>query len=171
MQKLHEHRLLSWICAACSLLAFALLLAGTYRFDNKYTAGPPYGEDGVFSFSESDLTKPIPLVDGWLLDGREVFIGQYSNFSFLPGRDSPFGEGTYTLTLRYEGPPRTLLLELPQVFTEYTLYVNQRPAASTGSGAVIDVPVGGGDTGLRLETVNRSHYYSGPHLPAHAGHR
>ena len=132
MQKLHEYRLLSWICAACSLLAFALLLAGTYRFDNKYTAGPPYGEDGVFSFSESDLTKPIPLVDGWLLDGREVFIGQYSNFSFLPGRDSPFGEGTYTLTLRYEGPPRTLLLELPQVFTEYTLYVNQRPAASTG---------------------------------------
>ena len=96
MQKLHEYRLLSWICAACSLLAFALLLADTYRFDNKYTAGPPYGEDGVFSFSESDLTKPIPLVDGWLLDGREVFIGQYSNFSFLPGRDSPFGEGTYT---------------------------------------------------------------------------
>lgn len=169
MQKLHEYRLLSWICAACSLLAFALLLADTYRFDNKYTAGPPYGEDGVFSFSESDLTKPIPLVDGWLLDGREVFIGQYSNFSFLPGRDSPFGEGTYTLTLRYEGPPRTLLLELPQVFTEYTLYVNQRPTASTGSGAVIDVPVGGGDTGLRLETVNRSHYYSGLTYPPMLG--
>lgn len=93
MQKLHEYRLLSWICAACSLLAFALLLADTYRFDNKYTAGPPYGEDGVFSFSESDLTKPIPLVDGWLLDGREVFIGQYPIFHFCRAGIPPLAKG------------------------------------------------------------------------------
>lgn len=169
MQKSHKKVLLSWAGTVCALLSFVLLLALTYRFDNKYTDGPPYGEAGVFSFDEEDLARPLPLIDGWLLDGREVFIGQYSNFSFLPGRDSSFGSGTYLLTLRYAGPPQTLLLELPQVFTEYTLYVNGRVAASSGSAPVVAVSVGGGDTLLRLETVNRSHYYSGLTYPPMLG--
>ena len=151
------------------MLAFVLILALTYRFDNKYTAGPPYGEGGVFSITEHDLQKPIFLIDGWLLDGQEIFIGQFSNFSFLPNRNTPFGSGIYRLTLRYEGAPRILLLELPQVFTDYTLYINETAVASTGSGPTVNVPVGGGDTHLRLETVNRNHYYSGLTYPPALG--
>ena len=92
MQKLHEYRLLSWICAACSLLAFALLLAGTYRFDNKYTAGPPYGEDGVFSFSESDLTKPRWSTAGSWTDGR-FSLGSIPIFHFCRAGIPPLAKG------------------------------------------------------------------------------
>lgn len=145
------------------LALFALLLALTFRYDNKYTAGPPYGENGVFSFSEADLDRPLFLIDGWKLNGQTVFIGQYSNFSFLPGGGSPFGEGRYRLTLRYDGAPRILLLELPPIFTEYTLRINGAPAAATGAG-VVSVPVSG-ETVLELDTVNRSHYYSGLTYP------
>lgn len=151
------------------LALFALLLALVYRFDNKYTAGPPYGGDGVFAFTEDDLQKPLFLIDGWELNGQEVFIGQYSNFSFLPGGVSPFGTGDYRLTLRYDGAPTALLLEIPPIFTEYTLLVDGAPAASTGSGAAVAVPVGEGDTVLELHTVNRSHYYSGLTYPAAIG--
>ena len=152
-----------------ALVLFSLLLALVYRFDNKYTAGPPYGEGGVFSFTQADLDRPLLLIDGWLLDGEETFIGQYSNFSYLPGRSSPFGSAAYELTLRYDGPPRALVLELPPIFTEYVLTVNGLPAAQTGSGTSVAVPVGGGDTRLRLDVVNRSHYYSGLTYPPALG--
>ena len=166
---IRNNRLLSLMPVAAALLLFSLLLGLAYRFDNKYTAPPPYGEGGVFSFTEADLDRPLLLIDGWLLDGREVFIGQYSNFSFLPGRTSPFGRAVYELTLRYEGAPRSLVLEIPPIFTQYTLTVNGKAAAATGSGASVTVGVGGGDTLLRLECENRSHYYSGLTYPPALG--
>lgn len=156
------------VFALLVLSAFFLLLAALYRFDNKYTAGPPYGEAGVFSFEQGDLDGPLFLIDGWLLDGREVFAGQYSNFSYLPGGASPFGVGTYRLTLRYAGPPTVLTLELPEIFSDYTLYVNGEIAAQRGSGTAVPVPVGG-DTALVLETENHTHYYSGLAYPPTLG--
>ncbi len=122
----------------------------------------------MLAFGQADLERPIFLIDGWDLNGQEVFIGEYSNFSFLPGGDSPFGEGNYRLTLRYDGAPTTLLLEIPPIFTEYTLSVNNTPAAQTGNGGMISVPVSG-DTVLELHTVNRSHYYSGLTYPPAMG--
>ncbi|QNM05323.1 GHKL domain-containing protein [Qiania dongpingensis] len=169
MRKIHKRHFLSSAPAAAALLIFSLLLALAYRADNKYTAGPPYGENGVFAFSESDLGRPLFLIDGWLLDGQEVFIGQYSNFSYLSERNSPFGTGTYTLTLRYEGAPRILLLEIPTIFTQYTLYINGVPAVTDGDGTQAAVPVGGPDTLLTLETVNQDHYYSGLTYPPALG--
>lgn len=169
MKTSHKKGLLPVAGALLALAVFALLLALLYRFDNKYTAGPPYGEDGVFAFTQADLQKPIFLVDGWELNGQEVFIGQYSNFSFLPGGASPFGAGDYRLTLRYDGPPTMLLLELPPIFMEYTLTVNGMPAASTGSGAAVAVPAGEVNTVLELHTINRSHYYSGLTYPPAIG--
>ena len=169
MKKPHLSWLLPLAGALATLLLFALVLALAYRFDNKYTAGPPYGEDGVLAFTQADLDRPLFLIDGWELNGREVFIGQYSNFSFLPGGASPFGAGDYRLTLRYDGPAAALLLELPPIFTEYTLFVNGAPAARMGSGGLAAVPVGEGDTVLELHTVNRSHYYSGLTYPPALG--
>lgn len=152
----------------CTAL-FGVLLAAVYRYDNKYTAGPPYGEDGVFLLTEEDLDRPVFLIDGWLLNGQEVFIGEYSNFSFLPGGTSPFGTGDYELTLRYDGAPVTALLEIPPIFTEYTLQLNAQPAAWTGSGSQVAVPLGQGDVTISLHTVNRSHYYSGLTYPPALG--
>ncbi|WP_295579809.1 sensor histidine kinase [uncultured Oscillibacter sp.] len=168
MRDFHKKGLLPIAGALLALALFALLLALTYRFDNKYTAGPPYGEDGVMAFTRADLGRPLFLIDGWKLNGQEVFIGEYSNFSFLPGGSSPFGAGDYRLTLRYDGPPTALLLEIPPIFTEYTLLVNGTPAAQTGSGGMVSIPVGG-DTALELRTVNRSHYYSGLTYPPAIG--
>lgn len=169
MKEFHKRGLLPIAGALLALALFALFLALTYRFDNKYTAGPPYGEDGVMAFTQTDLDRPLFLIDGWNLNGQEVFIGEYSNFSFLPGGNSPFGAGDYRLILRYDGPPAALLLEIPPIFTEYTLFVNGSPAAETGSGGMVSVPVGGGDTALELRTVNRSHYYSGLTYPPAIG--
>ena len=168
MEQAHKRSLLPAILALAALALFALLLAGLYRFDNKYTAGPPYGEAGVFSFSEADLDRPLFLIDGWLLNGQEVFIGQYSNFSYLPGGGSPFGSAGYSLTLRYSGAPAALLLELPEIFTDYTLWVNGEKAAVRGGGALVSIPVGG-DTSLFLETENHTHYYSGLTYPPALG--
>lgn len=151
------------------LALFALLLALLYRFDNKYTAPPPYGEAGVFSFAPSDLERPLLLTDGWLLNGNEVFIGEYSNFSYLPGGTSPFGKGRYQLTLRYFGAPTALILEIPEIFTDYTLYVNGAPAAVRDSGTAVSIPIGSGDTVLTLEVENHTHYYSGLTYPPAIG--
>ncbi|MDC7291708.1 GHKL domain-containing protein [Blautia schinkii] len=166
----HIKRFLSLVPAVVSLLLFSLLLALTYHSDNKYTAGGPYGQNGVYTFTQSDLDRPLFLVDGWMLDGNETFIGQYSNFSYVPGHDSPFGAASYTLTLRYDGEPQTLLMEIPVIFTDYTLSINGVPAASaSGKETQILVPVGGGDTLLTLETFNEDHYYSGLTYPPAIG--
>lgn len=168
MEQPHKRTLLPVVLALTVLGLFSLLLAGLYRFDNKYTAGPPYGEAGVFAFSEADLARPLFLIDGWLLNGQEAFIGQYSNFSYLPGGGSPFGAAGYRLTLRYSGAPTTLLLELPEIFTDYTLWVNGEKAAMRGGGTAVGIPVGG-DTVLFLETENHTHYYSGLTYPPALG--
>ncbi|WP_418666336.1 sensor histidine kinase [Allofournierella sp.] len=168
MEQAHKRSFLPVILSLAALALFSLLLAGLYRFDNKYTAGPPYGGAGVFSFSEADLARPLFLIDGWLLNGQEVFIGQYSNFSYLPGGASPFGAAGYRLTLRYSGAPTTLLLQLPEIFTNYTLWINGEKAAVRGGGRLVAVPVGG-DTALFLETENHTHYYSGLTYPPALG--
>lgn len=166
MWLLHKKRLLPLLGALLAIFLFYFLQLFIYQNDNKYTAGPPYGEKGMFTFDESDLHKPLFLIDGWLLDGQEVFIGQYTNFSYLPGRDSPFGKGTYRLTLCYSGAPRTLLLEIPKIFTSYRLTVN---GVLTSGGPQVAVPVGGGNTQLVLVTENHSQYYSGLTYPPALG--
>lgn len=123
----------------------------------------------MFSFTQADLERPLFLIDGWELNGQEAFIGQYSNFSYLPGGSSPFGQGVYELTLRYDGPPTALILEIPEIFTDYTLYVNGEAVASRGSGTAVAFSAGDGDTHLKLETRNRSHYYSGLTYPPALG--
>ena len=156
--------------------AVAFLLAGcvfaiAYHYDNKYLFGPPYGSDGVIEVSDDDLDRLVPLVDGWMLsvDGAprtETFIGQYSNFSFAPGGTSAFGSAVYELELRYDGdaPERALVLLVPEVYGDFTLYVDGAVAAAGGDGAQVGIVVRDG-TRLELEVENREHYYSGLYYP------
>lgn len=170
--------------AALFLFTFCLFQF-LYQFDNKYTTLPASGEDGIFPFSENDLKKPLFLIDGWELypDVRltpedfatgqiprhiKTFIGQYSNFSYLSADHSPFGSATYRLTLRYDGEPRPLILRLPEIFTEYTLWVDGIRAAETGSGSTVIISVGGA-TELLLSLENNTHYYSGLYYPPALG--
>ena len=153
--------------AAVVFLAVGCLLSFAYFHDNKYAAPPPYGDDGSIVLSDDDANRPVPLVDGWLVsvDGSapiETFIGQYSNFSYLPNGTSAFGSATYRLDVRYEGSraERALVVLLPEVFTEYTLYADGLPVASDKMGPEAALIVGD-RTELVLEVRNQSHYYSG----------
>ena len=157
--------------AAAIFLLAGCLLALAYYHDNKYLSPPPYGADGVLELTDADLGRPVPLVDGWLLsvDGApaaEAFIGQYSNFSFAPGGTSAFGSAVYELELRYDGdaPERALVLLVPEVYGDFTLYVDGAVAAAGGDGAQVGIVVRDG-TRLELEVENREHYYSGLYYP------
>ena len=150
--------------AAAIFLLAGCLLALAYYHDNKYLSPPPYGADGVLELTDADLGRPVPLVDGWLLsvDGApaaEAFIGQYSNFSFAPGGTSAFGSAVYELELRYDGdaPERALVLLVPEVYGDFTLYVDGAVAAAGGDGAQVGIVVRDG-TRLELEVENRERY-------------
>lgn len=172
----------------CAIVAFLLafvLFQLLYQTDNKYTAGPPYGKDGNFTFSEDDLSpqKPLFLIDGWELyadavltpadlgAGNDIrpeyiFIGQYPNFSFLSSGHSAFGKVTYRLKLHYDGIPRILTLEIPEIFTDYRLWIDGTEVIPTaGSNSFL----ADSDTELVLAVENRSHYYSGMTYPPALG--
>ncbi|MEG2138025.1 MAG: hypothetical protein RRY64_05105 [Oscillospiraceae bacterium] len=157
---------------AAVLVALLLgLFRLTYLYDNKYTDGPPYGKDGVFSFSEEDMERPLFLIDGWRLsvDGgkaQETFIGEYSNFSYLSRDTSPFGTATYRLTLRCPGE-HSLALALPEIFSSYTLYLDGKPIAQTGDTTADFILRGKAE--LRLTVSNQSHYHSGLYFPPTLG--
>lgn len=168
----HRNKILpAALCGLLTLLCVFALFRVLYLYDNKYTAGPPYGSDGVFSFTEADLGRPLFLVDGWLLsvDGapeQETFIGRYSNFSYVTG-GSPFGKATYRLTLQCPGT-HALALEIPEVFTDYTLYLDGSPIAQNGSGTSVGFVLKD-YAELLLVAENYSHYYSGLYYPPALG--
>lgn len=157
---------------AAVLVALLLgLFRLTYLYDNKYTADPPYGEDGVFSFTQEDLNRPLFLIDGWQLSieggaDQETFIGEYSNFSYLSRSASPFGSATYRLTLRCIGE-RSLSLKLPEIFSQYTLYLDGTPIARTGDTGVDFILRN--EAEMRLEVSNHTHYHSGFYFPPALG--
>lgn len=163
---------LALLTATLLLAALVGLLRRGYLYDNKYTAPPPYGENGVFSFTPEDLSRPLFLVDGWLfsVDGgqeRETFIGQYSNFSFVPGHEGPYGRAVYRLELRCPGT-HALTLELPEVFGTYTFLIDDVAAATRGSGRLVDFVLQD-RAELTLEVENHDRYYSGLTYPPMLG--
>lgn len=163
---------LALLTGALLLAALAGLLRLSYLYDNKYTAPPPYGENGAFSFTPEDLSRPLFLVDGWLLsvDGgqeRETFIGQYSNFSFVPGHEGPYGRAVYRLELRCPGT-HALTLELPEVFGTYTFLIDDVAVATRGGGRLVDFVLQD-RAELTLEVENHDRYYSGLTYPPMLG--
>lgn len=192
-----KHRLWSFIIILAVILLAGLWFHLLYRFDNKYTSGPPYGEKGVLTFSAEDLDRPLFLIDGWefypdrqyrpedflteTADREYLFIGQYSNFSYIKNGHSPFGQATYRLRLFLQTgePPCALTLEIPEIFTDYTLWIDGLPVASTDPDAVTGFNSGGrtgsvsfildGSAELVLNVENYTHYYSGLYHPPALG--
>ena len=185
MTQYRNSKWLNLTAAAALLLAVLILFQFLYQKDNKYTNGPPYGSQGVFAFSARDLTgsRPLFLIDGWEFYPDQlltpdtigsapdqsvsfIFIGQYSNFSFLSSGHSPFGRATYRLLLRYDGEPRLLTLEVPELFTDYQLWINGQPVEQGSPFAAFYMD---GTAEILLNTDNRSHYYSGLTYPPALG--
>lgn len=175
----------SILCVLAPFLMAFMLFQVLYQIDNKYTAGPPYGKDGNFTFSNQDLNGfyPLFLIDGWELypdmslnpaafESKDppipehVFIGQYPNFSFLSSGHSAFGKATYRMNLKFMDSPRILALEIPEIFTDYQLWIDKKEVFPSGGSTVF---LSGENTELILTVENQSHYYSGLTYPPALG--
>lgn len=175
------------------LFVFALsfsVFTLSYHFDNKYTRLSHQPRDGVLTY---DQTSPdvIWLIDGWHLyrdrlltpdDLKEsgvslpvpdetIFIGQYGGMDFNRPNHSPHGSATYALTLRLPDVPACYTLELPEIYSAYHLYINDRLMVSSGnpvSDSYKDETFSGsltfeafGDTRLLIAVSDFSHLYGG----------
>jgi len=138
--------------AGAVIFSLALFWA-CYNLDNKYTAGGPQPERGVLVLSEAQLEKyPVVfLVHGWeihrdrLLAPEDfslsaggvspdefVFIGQYGGFEGSNPKRSPHGSATYRLSIDIPSEPAAYTLELPEIYSAYTLYINGVKAQQFG---------------------------------------
>ncbi len=179
-------------------LASAGIAAGlfslSYRYDNKYTAPGPQPFAGVLLLSEEDLEQhpviwlvrdweiyrdrlltPSDLAEGLLLPDELVFIGQYGGFegrvtAGLPARN-PHGSATYRLNLSLPAETRSYILELPEIFSAYRLYLNGTLMQSLGNTEPIGYRPETGITAVTVQAAEQleillavtdySHFYSG----------
>lgn len=160
------------LCGMLVLSALFAVLQFTTVYDNKYTVGPPFGDSGVFAFTEQDLQRQLFLVDGWMItvnggEETETFIGQYSNFAFPQRSHSPFGSAVYRILLQCPGT-HALMLELPEIFTDYTLVIDGQKVDTIGSGSLVSFIITD-KAELTLTVENQTHYYSGLYYPPALG--
>ena len=172
MTNLINRRIGSYIITAVFTIILFLFFFHLVSHDNKYTNEQPAGYMGQFQFSCEDFESPMFLIDGWMIsvDGHketETFIGEYSDFSYAPGGTSPFGKATYRLTLDCNDLPengKILSILIPEIFTDYRLYINDQLVSETGDSHIVNFNMTGSTT-LKLVTENKSHYYSGLYYP------
>lgn len=145
-------------------LAAAVFLT-VYQYDNKYTAQGPQARNGVLTLNDEALAESpvLFLVDGWeYYSGRlltpadfggsppipdqYLFIGQFGGFEKW-NDGSPHGSASYRMTIKLPEQPNTYLLELPEIFSAYRLYVNGRQIMQMGEPE---------KDGYRPQTGNRS---------------
>lgn len=124
-------------------LSSALFLA-LYHFDNKYTKAAPQAINGALYVSEADWTDtPIRyLRDGWRFYADRLLtpetlkqqgdnyqylsIGEQSNFAMGDSRRSPHGSASYVLTLYLPEEEHTYALELPEIYSAYRFYIDDK---------------------------------------------
>lgn len=179
-----------------AIAAFLML----YLYDNKYTASGPKGVDGTLVLSESALNdEPVVfLVEGWayyadrLLEPEAftsdtppeptsyIFIGGLNGFEEGSVDHSPHGSASYKMTIKIPQDMRTYMLELPEIFSAYKLYVNGTLAAEMGNPNVDNYWPKTGNSSLTIEAKDTiellfnvsdySHFYSGMVYPPAFGY-
>lgn len=167
----------------CSMGLFTL----SYRYDNKYQLPSPQPINGIFFYPE-EADKPVYLINGWqyyqgkLLTPENIknasipadgylAIGQYPGMEAGDASASPHGSMTYRLVLCLSDTPASYMLELPEIYSAYRLYIGDQLAASLGSpepetyspalrsGSITFTA--SGDVSLLLAVSDWSHLYSG----------
>lgn len=168
------------------LLCSSLFFLGLYHFNNKYSQNTIQAANGILVLSEKDLQDaPLRfLVNGWafypdkLLCPEEIqssdhymrylAIGEQTNFS-SDSNASPYGCGTYRMTFCLPERKEGYALELPEVFSSYTLYLNddlilQVGEPDTGSSLIQNRMItfyGGEPVTLTIAVSNYDHFYGG----------
>lgn len=190
---------LKTILTACMILSLAVLFwLVMYQYDNKYTAGGPQAVNGVLSPDGPFFSDPayVFLIDGWEYYGsrllspedfknqppkpdRYIFIGRYGGFENGNKNASPHGSASYRLVIELPDEMRTYMLELPEIFSAYRLYINGTLAASMGCPDPLDYQPQTGNRAVSVEAAGSiellfavsdfSHLYSGMVYPAAFG--
>ena len=176
-----------------TLFIFSLL----YKHDNKYTYDCPQAINGVLLLDDESYEKNslLYLIDEWefyqykLLSPEDfisnthvpdamIHIGQYGGFELDDPSASPYGSATYRLNIfTGSGEQKNYMLELPEIFSAYKLWINGELLAESGV-------IGDSKDEYRPKTVNSSvtfraadrieiiiavsnysHYYSGMMYP------
>lgn len=154
------------------LTALAVFFTLLFYADNKYQTPPPYGRSGVIDLSEADLERDVPvfLIDGWLLTDdrvtdRPTYIGEFSNLQRGDLSVSPHGRANYRLTLRYDGEPKTVSVDFPQLSVQYAVSLDGTQLAKGKGNGRITFLLTPGDHILNVETASEWGYYSGMYFP------
>lgn len=133
-----------WLLAAIiiALLYFRMI----YCYDNKYTRPTHHSSMGITTVDMAHYqTEPFfYLIDDWeyydgkLLSPGEIsrhtpdeylFIGKYAGFDRGNPDKSPYGSATYRMTVFTDGILRQYALELPEIYSEWKIYINGESAA------------------------------------------
>lgn len=175
---------------------FCLVL---YTADNKYNGSWPQAKNGVLDLREEpyDANTIIQLVEGWayysgrllspqdfqqnaVTPDRIVYIGQISGFESDSAEKSPHGSASYRMVLVLPDGEREYMLELPEIYSAYRLYINGRLVAVMGDPqADTYLPETGtrtvrfsasGQTEILLAVSDFTHFYSGVVYPPAFGH-
>ena len=194
MKNLNSHIRLGLLILLTVSISFALF-GLQYRFNNKYQFRTSQPITGVLMLDQQDLRDhPVRyLIQQWefypgiLLTPDDfnrktpdtyrqyVAIGQYSGLNggnpFLPFH----GSATYRLTLSLPEQTQPYALELPEIYSSYRLYINDRLALKMGNPdpASYDPEIrnsivtfdGSGTVQILLTVTDQSGIYSGLTYP------
>ncbi|WMJ76896.1 MULTISPECIES: sensor histidine kinase [unclassified Sedimentibacter] len=137
------------------VLSSTMFLA-LYHFDNKYTKNAPQAINGALYVLETDWTNtPIRyLMDGWRYYADRLLtpetlqqqgdnyqylsIGNNSNFSMGERRRSPHGSASYALTLYLPEEVHTYTIELPEIYSAYRFYIDDKLKLQIGEPDIIE---------------------------------
>lgn len=166
----------AWWQPFAILTVMAVFFVLLFYQDNKYQSPPPYGKSGIIQLDEQNLERsdPIYLIDGWLLTDervtdKPVYIGEFSNLQRGDLSISPHGRACYRLTLRYDGAPRIVAVDFPQLSSEFVIFLDgTQLARGIGSGRITFL-LTPGDHVLEVETSSKQGYYSGMYFPPALG--
>lgn len=179
------------IVLATALLAFGLFTANAF-YNNKYTTPGPKGYSGMVNLNGDDLAnnQPLFLTQGWEfyqhllltpesitqsrpIPNAQITIGAKQGFEL--GGDNPRGNATYRLVLNLDSSAAKmpLTLEIPEIYGDYTLYINGVPVQSSQSKlsnvTILRLPQNIPQIELLLAVSDSTHFYSGLIYPPALG--
>lgn len=171
-----------------AVISFGLL----FFFDNKYQWPGPAGKAGVTDLTGWDEESLVFLVHGWevyedrllepgeiraqaLSPDRYVYIGQYGGFEFGDSEGEPTGSATYRMRLILNPEERQYCLELPEIYSAYSLWIDGTLVKSVGEPKPEDYRArtqitsqefrASGETEILLWVSNFTSFYSGMVYP------
>ena len=168
-----------------TIILISCFCIGLYTWNNKYTHLDLQPHMGQLTISEEDLEDYHYLINDWefypdclltptTYPGAYMYytgIGERTRFDSTAHLKDPHGSGTYVLHLNLPKQSQSYALELPEIYSAYRLYINDKLVTQVGNPNPDEyVPrtqsrlitfEASGNTTLLLAVSDFSHFYSG----------